>query len=105
MLYILEHVFDRYNKWHLVIYGFVKEFQFLERWHGCVQLQVYLEQQGKVSGVMLYLFIHWKLCVYDSIMQGLHGKRDFHEILKKAWVDIYLGNMGNPWGLSHGVCC
>ena len=35
----------------------------------------WLAQQGKVTSLLLCLFVHWQLFVYGNIMHGLHGKR------------------------------
>lgn len=54
-----------------------------------------LAQQDKVYGVLLYLFMHGQLCVYDGMMQGITWQRNCHEILKKALVDISLRAIGS----------
>ena len=54
-----------------------------------------LVRQDKVIGVLFCLFIHWQLCVYGNMMQGIAWKRDYHEILKKAKVEFSLGSFGN----------
>jgi len=37
------------------------------------------------------------------MIQGIAWKRDCHDILNKAQVDLSFGSIGNPWGLSDGV--
>ena len=84
---------------------FVKILKSLERWRECVQLQeMCLAQQCKVTGVLLSLFMHWQLCVYDNMMYEIAWKKEYHEILKKDRVEIPLETL---WimGLSHDVCC
>jgi len=69
-----------------------RELESLERCRGCVQLQATcLAQQGKVTNVLLCLFMHCQLCVHGNIMQGIAGQRDNHEILKKAQVELSFG--------------
>ena len=74
---------------------FIKQLESLKRWRGCVQLQeTCLTQQGKVTRVLLCLLMHWELCIYGNMMQGIAWKRDCHEILKKAQVEISFGSTG-----------
>lgn len=56
-----------------------------------------LAQKGMINGILLYLFIHYQLCVYGSMIQGIEWQRDCHEILKKAQVELSIGSNWKPW--------
>jgi len=61
-----------------------------------VKLQVSVFDTTRLGIWYIFIFIYTlTLIFYGSMMQGLHGKRDDHEILKKAWVELSLESTGN----------
>ena len=65
---------------------------------------MWLAQQGKIIGILVHLFMHWQLCVMESMIQRIAWQRNCHGILKKAQIEISIGSTKNPWGLSNDVC-
>jgi len=55
MCYIPEHVFDRYNKWLLVMAIFAKELESFDMFN---YRSVCSIQQCKVTDTLLYLFMY-----------------------------------------------
>ena len=67
-------------------------------WLTCVSIckvtYLALVWKGKVTS-MLYVYLCTTSYVFMAVWcRGVHGKRDFHEILKKARVQVSLGTMG-----------
>ena len=79
--------------WCLVHVTDVCMFSYKETW---------LAKQGKVTSLLLCLFMHWQLCVYGSMMEGMTWIDTSIKYWRRLKLRFPLEALGTM-GLSHGV--